>query len=54
RSDFHSALPHNFIDPELPVAMQSILHELQQQLEETHSEFEKTVQRFRQLSDFFS
>ncbi|MCG3728331.1 ATPase RavA domain-containing protein [Vibrio cincinnatiensis] len=54
RSDFHGSLPHNFIDPDLPVAMESTLHQLQQQLESTQKECEKQVQRFQHLEQFFS
>ncbi|EKO3499269.1 ATPase RavA domain-containing protein [Vibrio fluvialis] len=54
RSKFHGALPHNFIDPELPTAMEATLQQLQQQLEGTQTECEKGVQRFRNLDQFFS
>ncbi|MBY7831070.1 DUF3763 domain-containing protein [Vibrio fluvialis] len=54
RSKFHGALPHNFIDPELPTAMEATLQQLQQQLEGTQTECEKSVQRFRNLDQFFS
>ncbi|EKO3905325.1 DUF3763 domain-containing protein [Vibrio fluvialis] len=54
RSKFHGALPHNFIDPELPTAMETTLQQLQQQLDGTQTECEKCVQRFRNLDQFFS
>lgn len=54
KSNFHGALPHGFINPELPRAMESSLQALQQQLESTKSECEKTVFRFRNLEQFFS
>ncbi|MBY8286262.1 ATPase RavA domain-containing protein [Vibrio fluvialis] len=54
RSKFHGALPHNFIDPELPTAMEATLQQLQQQLEGTQTECEKSAQRFRNLDQFFS
>lgn len=54
RSTFHGALPHNFIDPELPTAMEAGMQQLQQQLETTQTECEKNVLRFRHLNQFFS
>lgn len=54
RSQFHGALPHNFIDPELPTAMEATLQHLQQQLEGTQVECEKSVQRLRNLDQFFA
>ncbi|MHC6528955.1 ATPase RavA domain-containing protein [Vibrio proteolyticus] len=54
RSDFHGALPHNFVDPELPRIMESSLQSLQQQLESTQTECERTVFRFKNLNQFFS
>ncbi|MBO0213702.1 DUF3763 domain-containing protein [Vibrio sp. Vb2880] len=54
RSRFHGALPHNFIDPELPTAMEATLQHLQQQLDSTQVECEKSVQRFRHLDQFFA
>ncbi|CAH8196159.1 ATPase RavA domain-containing protein [Vibrio aestuarianus] len=53
RSTFHGALPHNFIDPELPTAMEATLQHLQQLLESTQRECEKTVQRFKNFNQFF-
>lgn len=54
RSTFHGALPHNFIEPELPTAMEAGMQQLQQQLETTQTECEKNVLRFRHLNQFFS
>ncbi|WGY45316.1 ATPase RavA domain-containing protein [Vibrio sp. ABG19] len=54
RSTFHGALPHNFIDPELPTAMEATLQQLQQQLEIIQTECEKSVLRYRNLDQFFS
>lgn len=54
RSRFHGALPHHFIDPELPTRMEETLQQLQKQLDATQAECEKTVQRFKNLSQFFS
>ncbi|WP_165314006.1 ATPase RavA domain-containing protein [Vibrio ziniensis] len=53
RSTFHGALPHNFIDPTLPTAMEATLHSLQQQLEATQTECEKSAQRYKNLVQFF-
>ncbi|ROV59655.1 DUF3763 domain-containing protein [Vibrio ponticus] len=54
KSNFHGALPHGFINPELPRVMESSLQSLQQQLDTTKTECEKTVFRFRNLDQFFS
>ncbi|CSC56042.1 MoxR-like ATPase [Vibrio cholerae] len=54
RLKFHDALPHSFIDPELPTAMQATLHELQQQLDATQVECERNVMRIRNLNQFFA
>ena len=54
RSDFHGALPHGFVDQELPRAMESSLQNLQQVLESTKTESEKTVFRFKTLNQFFA
>lgn len=54
RSDFHGALPHSFVDQDLPRAMEASLQTIQQTLEATKTECERTVMRFRQLNQFFS
>ncbi|ODS04387.1 ATPase RavA domain-containing protein [Vibrio scophthalmi] len=54
KSNFHGALPHGFIHPELPIAMEAGLQSLQQQLESTKSECERTVFRFKNLDQFFA
>lgn len=54
RSNFHGALPHGFIDQELPRLMEASLQNLQQVLESTKSECERTVFRFKNLNQFFS
>ncbi|NOJ23614.1 ATPase RavA domain-containing protein [Vibrio coralliilyticus] len=54
RSNFHGALPHSFIDQELPRAMEASLQHIQQVLESTKTECERTVFRFRNLNQFFS
>ncbi|NOH85422.1 DUF3763 domain-containing protein [Vibrio sp. 03-59-1] len=53
KSNFHGALPHNFIDPELPVAMESSLQLVSQLLESTQKESEKIAQRIINLKHFF-
>lgn len=54
KSNFHGALPHGFIKPDLPIAMEAGLQRLQQQLESTKSESERTVFRFKNLDQFFA
>ncbi|NOI13586.1 ATPase RavA domain-containing protein [Vibrio hepatarius] len=54
RSNFHGALPHNFVDPELPRTMEASLQNIQQVLESTKAECERTVFRFKNLNQFFS
>jgi MoxR-like ATPase len=54
RSNFHGALPHSFIDQDLPRAMEASLQHIQQVLESTKTERERTVFRFRNLNQFFS
>ncbi|RTZ17564.1 DUF3763 domain-containing protein [Vibrio aquaticus] len=54
RSNFHGALPHGFVDQELPRAMESSLQNLQQVLETTKAECERTVFRFKTLDQFFA
>lgn len=43
RSNFHGALPHSFIDQDLPRAMEASLQHIQQVLESTKTECERTV-----------
>lgn len=54
RSNFHGALPHGFIDQELPRVMEASLQNLQQVLESTKADCERTVFRFKNLNQFFS
>jgi MoxR-like ATPase len=54
RSNFHGALPHGFVDQELPRAMESSLQNLQQVLESTKAECERIVFRFKTLDQFFA
>ncbi|EGU31549.1 MoxR-like ATPase [Vibrio ichthyoenteri ATCC 700023] len=54
KSNFHGALPHGFIHPELPIAMEAGLQTLQHKLESTKAECERTVFRFKNLDQFFA
>jgi MoxR-like ATPase len=51
---FHDALPHNFIDPELPVAMEVTLQQLQESLVASIGECEESVRRLTNLNQYFS
>lgn len=51
---FHDALPHNFIDPEMPVAMENTLQQLQQQLDSAMDKCTGYAQRLNHLSQYFS
>jgi MoxR-like ATPase len=53
RRKFHDALPHNFIDPSLPVAMESTLQQLQNQLDISIAEAESSIMRYTNLSNYF-
>lgn len=53
RADFHDALPHHFIAPELPRKIESGLQQLQQQLEAMKLVYERSVERFERLVQFF-
>ncbi|MDN3611490.1 ATPase RavA domain-containing protein [Vibrio ostreicida] len=54
RSQFHGALPHGFIDPQLPRAMEASLQQLQHRLESSKTECERTLLRFRNLNQYFA
>jgi MoxR-like ATPase len=53
RNDFHGALPHNYIDPELPKAMEASLQALTLQLETTQVKSNKIVQRIKFMNQYF-
>ena len=53
RSEFHGALPHSFIDPELPKAMEISLQNIMQDLETTQVKSSKIVQRIKFMSQYF-
>ncbi|MDV6250088.1 ATPase RavA domain-containing protein [Vibrio sp. EA2] len=54
KANFHDALPHSFVNPELPRSMESSLQQVSQRLESIQAESEKTIQRFKNLQQFFS
>ncbi|MDF2153455.1 ATPase RavA domain-containing protein [Vibrio sp. CAU 1672] len=54
RANFHGALPHSFVDPELPRLMESSLQQVNQRLETIQAESEKIILRFKNLHQFFS
>ena len=54
KSNFHGALPHGFVNPDLPIAMEAGLQGLQHQLESSKVECERTVFRFKNLDQFFA
>jgi MoxR-like ATPase len=54
KANFHDALPHSFVDPELPRLMESSLQQVSQRLESIQAESEKIIQRFKNLQQFFS
>jgi MoxR-like ATPase len=53
RARFHDALPHNFIDPELPVAMEVTLQSLQQQLDASVVESANAAESLRHFGEYF-
>ncbi|HDM8131993.1 TPA: DUF3763 domain-containing protein [Vibrio harveyi] len=54
KANFHGALRHSFVDPELPRLMESSLQQVSQRLESIQGESEKIIQRFKNLHQFFS
>ncbi|NOH29893.1 ATPase RavA domain-containing protein [Vibrio mediterranei] len=54
RSNFHGALPHGFIQQEIPTEMEVSLQTVTQTLETTNAEAEKAVARIKGLNDFFA
>ncbi|MEZ9440727.1 ATPase RavA domain-containing protein [Vibrio atlanticus] len=53
RTEFHDALPHNYIDPDLPKAMESSLQAVTQELETTKVKSSKIAQRIKFMSQYF-
>lgn len=54
RIKFHEALPHNFIDPELPVAMETRLQVLLREVDTFKQDCQDAVERITQLQQYFS
>ncbi|MFC5081032.1 ATPase RavA [Vibrio thalassae] len=54
RSNFHGALPHGFIQQEIPTEMEVSLQSVTQTLETTSADAEKAVARIKGLSGFFA
>jgi MoxR-like ATPase len=53
RSDFHGALPHSFIDVQLPARMESSLQAIMDDLEKIQLDSEKVTQRIKSLDQYF-
>ncbi|MCF7484723.1 MULTISPECIES: ATPase RavA domain-containing protein [Vibrio] len=53
RTEFHDALPHNYIDPDLPKAMEASLQAVTQDLETTKVKSSKIAQRIKFMSQYF-
>ncbi|MEZ9154754.1 ATPase RavA domain-containing protein [Vibrio sp. 10N.286.49.E11] len=53
RTEFHDALPHNYIDPDLPKAMEASLQSVTQDLETTKVKSAKITQRIKFMSQYF-
>ncbi len=49
----HDALPHNYIDPDLPKAMEASLQAVTQDLETTKVKSSKIAQRIKFMSQYF-
>lgn len=54
RSKFHAALPHGFIQPDIPTEMEVSIQNVTQTLESTSVEAEKAVARIKGLETFFA
>ena len=54
RSQFHAALPHNFIEENLPSVIESSLQLLAQRIEGCKTQFENTSRRMLNFSDYYS
>ncbi|ROQ79445.1 ATPase RavA domain-containing protein [Vibrio crassostreae] len=53
RTEFHDALPHNYIDPDLPKAMEASLQAVTQDHETTKVKSAKIAQRIKFMSQYF-
>jgi MoxR-like ATPase len=54
RAKFHDALPHNFIDPELPIAMEVTLQSIQQQLDASVLESANAAESLQHFGQYFA
>ncbi|MDN3681198.1 DUF3763 domain-containing protein [Vibrio tapetis subsp. quintayensis] len=53
KSNFHGALPHSFVEPDLPTQMESTIQNLGLELEKTSLESEKSHRRVKSLAQYF-
>lgn len=53
KSNFHGALPHSFVEPELPTLMESTIQNIGLELEKTGLESEKSHRRIKGLAQYF-
>lgn len=54
KSDFHGALPHSFVERELPRVMEEGLQSLQRRLEAVRGECERSAQRIKNMDKYFA
>ncbi|MGF1807197.1 DUF3763 domain-containing protein, partial [Aliivibrio sifiae] len=54
RAQFHAALPHNFIEENLPSVIESSLQLLAQRIEDCKTQFESTSRRVLKFSEYYS
>ncbi len=54
RAQFHTALPHNFIEENLPSVIESSLQLLAQRIEDCKTQFESTSRRVLKFSEYYS
>lgn len=54
RNKFHDALPHNFIDPELPIAMESTIQQLQELLDDSTEKAQEAIIRLNNMRKFLA
>ncbi len=54
RAQFHAALPHNFIEENLPSVIESSLQLLAQRIKDCKTQFESTSRRVLKFSEYYS
>ncbi|MBF9003059.1 ATPase RavA domain-containing protein [Vibrio nitrifigilis] len=54
RSQFHAALPHNFVDPSIPTSIEANIQQLVESLETLQERYDKYQLRLNQLEQVFS